>query len=115
MSMINFNGIVFSSSTGEVTNFKCKPTISGLMKKFKNFFANLLDMDIEWKPVSENNEIFEGIDRKTGKRKYSATRVDLIFGSDFQFRAHAEFYAQDDNKNKFIKDFIAAWNKANEP
>ncbi len=87
---------VFTENIGTLTN---------------DFFVNLLDMNIEWKPVSEESQLFEGFDRKTGKRKYSATRVDLIFGSNSQLRAQAEFYAQDDNKEQFIKDFIAAWCK----
>jgi len=73
------------------------------------FFTKLLDMNIEWKP--KNKQIFEGFDRKTNKKVYEATRVDLIFGSNSQLRAQSEFYAQDDNKEKFIKDFAKAFNK----
>ncbi|SNR79173.1 catalase/peroxidase HPI [Desulfurobacterium atlanticum] len=75
-----------------------------------DFFVNLLDMGVEWKPTN-NFQIFEGFDRKTGKKRWKATRVDLIFGSNSQLRAQAEFYAQDDNKEKFVKDFVGAWNK----
>ena len=74
-----------------------------------DFFVNLLDMSIHWQPVSEN--LFEGRDRGTGQLKWTATRVDLIFGSNSQLRAQAEFYAQDDNQEKFVHDFVAAWNK----
>ncbi len=76
-----------------------------------DFFVNLLDMSTEWKPVSEAGNVFEGKDRATGKRKWTATRVDLVFGSNSQLRALAEFYAQDDNQEKFVRDFVAAWNK----
>ncbi|GAB6045724.1 catalase/peroxidase HPI [Caminibacter profundus] len=70
----------------------------------------LLDMNIEWKPT-ENPQIFDGFDRKNGEKKYEATRVDLIFGSNSILRAQAEFYAQDDNNEKFVKDFAKAFNK----
>ena len=76
-----------------------------------DFFVNLLDMGVEWKPTSEDAETFEGIDRKTGERKWTATRVDLVFGANSVLRAQAEFYAQDDNQEKFVRDFVAAWNK----
>ena len=76
-----------------------------------DFFVNLLDMGTEWKPVSEDNDVFEGRDRKTGKAKWSATRVDLIFGSNSQLRALAEVYACEDSQQKFVEDFVAAWNK----
>jgi catalase-peroxidase len=76
-----------------------------------DFFVNLLDMNIEWKPVSESAEIFEGRDRKTGKVKWTGTRVDLIFGSNSQLRAFAEVYASSDANEKFVRDFIAAWTK----
>jgi len=68
-------------------------------------------MNTVWKPASEKGDTFEGKDRKTGKVKWSGTRVDLIFGSNSQLRALAEVYAQDDAKKKFVKDFVAAWNK----
>jgi len=76
-----------------------------------DFFVNLLDMGITWKPVSEDKEVFEGRDRKTGELKWTATTVDLIFGSNSQLRAIAEVYAGDDAKCKFHEDFVAAWNK----
>ncbi|WP_045522079.1 catalase/peroxidase HPI [Neobacillus niacini] len=74
-----------------------------------DFFVNLLDMGVEWKPVEEN--IYVGRDRNTGKVVRTATRVDLVFGSNSVLRALAEVYAQDDNKEKFVRDFIAAWVK----
>jgi catalase-peroxidase len=76
-----------------------------------DFFTNLLDMDTVWKPTSDVRDTFEGSDRKTGVLKWTATRVDLVFGSNSQLRALAEVYAQDDAKEKFVRDFVAAWNK----
>ncbi|HTD37853.1 MAG TPA: catalase/peroxidase HPI [Candidatus Limnocylindrales bacterium] len=76
-----------------------------------DFFVNLLDMDTSWKQVSPSDEIYEGTERATGKRKWAATRVDLIFGANSQLRALAEVYAADDAKEKFVNDFVAAWNK----
>jgi catalase-peroxidase len=76
-----------------------------------DFFVNLLDMSIEWKSSSETKEEFEGRDRKTGEVKWTATRADLIFGSNSELRALAEVYASDDAKEKFVKDFVAAWDK----
>lgn len=76
-----------------------------------DFFANLLDMGIEWKSADENRYIFNGYDRKTGALKWTATRVDLILGHHDELRAVAEVYASDDAKEKFVKDFIEAWNK----
>jgi len=76
-----------------------------------DFFVNLLDMDTVWKPKSADEMEFEGVDRKTDKPKWSATRVDLVFGSNSQLRAFAEVYAQEDSKEKFARDFVAAWNK----
>ena len=76
-----------------------------------DFFKNLLDMGVEWKPVSEANEEFEGRDRKTGEVKWTGTRVDLVFGSNAQLRALAEVYATADAQEKFVKDFVAAWAK----
>jgi catalase-peroxidase len=76
-----------------------------------DFFVNLLDMSTEWKPVSANAEEFEGHDRKTGKPKWTATRVDLLFGSNSQLRALAEVYGQADSPKKFVTDFVAAWTK----
>jgi len=76
-----------------------------------DFFVNLLTMDISWKAADESRTIFEGTGRSTGKVKYTATRADLIFGSHAELRAIAEVYAQSDNGEKFVKDFVAAWNK----
>ena len=76
-----------------------------------DFFVNLLDMSTEWKANSEEEEVFEGRDRTSGDLKWTGTRVDLIFGSHSQLRAVAEVYAQSDSKEKFVKDFVAAWNK----
>lgn len=75
------------------------------------FFVQLLDMGIVWKAVDDMKEVFEGRDRKTGEVKFTATRADLIFGSNSELRALAEVYASDDSKDKFIQDFIAAWVK----
>ena len=76
-----------------------------------DFFTNVLDMGTVWVPTAETKEVFEGRDRKTGKPKWTATRVDLVFGSNSQLRALAEVYAQDDAKEKFVRDFVAAWCK----
>jgi len=76
-----------------------------------DFFVNLLDMSTEWKTAKEDEGIFEGYDRATGELKWTATRIDLIFGSNAQLRALAEFYASDDAHEKFLHDFIAVWNK----
>ncbi len=76
-----------------------------------DFFANLLDMGTVWTAVSEDEEVFEGRDRKTGELKWTGTRVDLVFGSNSQLRALAEVYGQDDAQGKFVADFVAAWNK----
>ena len=92
----NSNQGVFTDRPGVLTN---------------DFFVNLLDMSTEWKATDDSKEKFEGHDRKTGKVKWTATRVDLIFGSNSQLRAVAEAYAQNDSKKKFVKDFVAAWNK----
>lgn len=85
---------VFTQRPGQLTN---------------DFFVNLVDMSVAWKPTGDN--AYEGKDRKTGAAKWTATRVDLAFGSNSQLRAIAEAYAQDDNKAKFVKDFVAAWTK----
>ncbi|MBK9099737.1 MAG: catalase/peroxidase HPI [bacterium] len=95
----NYNGTkhgVFTDEVGKLTN---------------DFFVNLLDMNTVWKPITNDIDAYEGRDRKTGKVKWTGTRVDLIFGSNSQLRALAEVYAQDDVKVKFVKDFVAAWNK----
>ena len=76
-----------------------------------DFFINLLDMRTEWKPVSEAKDVFEGLDRSTGQLKWTGTRVDLIFGSHSQLRALAEVYGSEDAQEKFVHDFVAAWNK----
>jgi catalase-peroxidase len=76
-----------------------------------DFFVNLLDMGTTWTPVSDAREVFEGRDRATGALKWTGTRVDLIFGSSSQLRALAEVYASSDAQDKFVHDFIAAWNK----
>ncbi|HMB99921.1 MAG TPA: catalase/peroxidase HPI [Flavobacteriaceae bacterium] len=84
---------VFTNNVGALTN---------------DFFVNLTDMSNYWKPI---NGIYEICDRKTGQAKWTATRIDLVFGSNAILRAYAEVYAQDDNKEKFVRDFIAAWTK----
>lgn len=76
-----------------------------------DFFVNLLDMNTIWKAIDDTKEVFEGRDRKTGAVKWTATRADLIFGSNSELRALAEVYASNDAKEKFVKDFIAAWVK----
>jgi catalase-peroxidase len=87
---------VFTQSPGALTN---------------DFFLNLLDMATKWSPVNEEAEEFEGIDRNSGDVKWTATRADLIFGSNSRLRAYAEVYACSDSKEKFVHDFIAAWTK----
>ncbi|MDX1711331.1 MAG: peroxidase family protein, partial [Rhodovibrionaceae bacterium] len=74
-----------------------------------DFFVNLTDMAYEWKPTSDG--VYEVRDRKTGEAKWTATRIDLVFGSNSILRAYAEVYAQDDSEEKFVKDFVAAWVK----
>jgi catalase-peroxidase len=76
-----------------------------------DFFVSLLDMSTEWKPTSDDRDVFEGRSRATGELKWTGTRVDLVFGSNSQLRAIAEVYASDDAQEKFIQDFISAWNK----
>ena len=87
---------VFTKRPGKLTN---------------DFFVNLLDMSTSWNAISEDKDVFEGRDRATGKVKWTGTRVDLIFGSNSQLRALAEVYACDDSMEKFVHDFVAAWNK----
>tara|TARA_Y100000591_G_scaffold329141_1_gene357123 strand:+ start:962 stop:3145 length:2184 start_codon:yes stop_codon:yes gene_type:complete len=87
---------VFTDSPGVLTN---------------DFFVNLLDMNTEWKAKANSSEEFEGRNRQTGKLEWTATRADLIFGSNSELRALAEVYASDDAKEKFINDFVLAWNK----
>ena len=79
-----------------------------------DFFVNLLDMNTQWQPSNHSNgsgDVYEGRDRKTNQVKWTGTRVDLIFGSHSQLRAFAEVYASADAKEKFAKDFVAAWTK----
>ncbi len=95
----NYNGSrhgIFTSRPGTLTN---------------DFFVNLLDMGTEWNPVDTDKEVFEGRDRRTGKVKWTGTRFDLIFGSNSELRALAEVYACDDAKQKFVNDFVKAWDK----
>ncbi|MBZ0265103.1 catalase/peroxidase HPI [bacterium] len=87
---------LFTDSPGTLTN---------------DFFVNLLDMGTKWNATSENEDIYEGHDRKSGDLKWTATRFDLIFGSNSQLRAYAEVYAEAGNEAKFVSDFVAAWNK----
>ena len=74
-----------------------------------DFFSNLVDMSTTWKPIGDN--AYQGSVRKTGAPRWTATRVDLVFGSNSQLRAIAEVYAQSDNGGKFVRDFVAAWTK----
>jgi catalase-peroxidase len=87
---------VFTKRPGQLTN---------------DFFVNLLDMGTAWKAIGTDNEIYEGIDRKTGEKKWTATRADLVFGSHAELRAIAEVYGCKDGQEKFVKDFVAAWDK----
>ena len=87
---------VFTKRPGKLTN---------------DFFVNLLDMGTEWKATSKAQDVFEGLDRKTGKKKWTGTRADLVFGSNSQLRAFAEVYAGGDAQKKFVADFVAAWHK----
>ncbi len=87
---------VFTAKTGVLTN---------------DFFVNLLDMNTEWKPSKSSENVYEGHDRSSGELKWTATANDLVFGSNSVLRALAEVYAQDDNKGKFVEDFVAAWVK----
>jgi catalase-peroxidase len=86
---------VFTNSPGTLTN---------------DFFVHLLDMDTEWRPAAAAG-VYEGFDRRSGRVRWTATRVDLVFGSNAELRALAEVYACDDNRQKFVRDFVAAWNK----
>ena len=76
-----------------------------------DFFVNLLDMCTAWKADEENEHLFIGTDRASGEEKWTGSRADLVFGSNSQLRALAEVYAQDDSKEKFVTDFVKAWNK----
>jgi catalase-peroxidase len=98
----NYNDVkhgVFTKKEGQLNN---------------DFFVNLLDMNTTWKAQGESKEIFEGRDAKTGELKWTATRVDLIFGSHSELRALAEVYASEDAKEKFVTDFVQAWTKVME-
>jgi catalase-peroxidase len=98
---------VLGANTGKSTHgvFTTRPeTLSN------DFFVNLLDMNTQWQPNGSEG-VYEGRDRKTNKVKWTGTRVDLIFGSHSQLRALAEVYASADSKEKFVKDFVAAWSK----
>ncbi|MEO5777221.1 MAG: catalase/peroxidase HPI [Flavobacterium sp.] len=95
----NFDGSahgVLTKNIGQLTN---------------DFFVNLLDMNTEWKATSEDRELYEGTDRNTGEHKWTATRADLVFGSHAELRAIAEVYGSSDAKDKFVKDFVSAWDK----
>jgi catalase-peroxidase len=87
---------VFTTRPGTLTN---------------DFFVNLLDMGTEWKPASDAGETFEGRVRGAGERQWTGSRVDLLFGSNSELRALAEVYACDDAREKFVRDFVAAWDK----
>jgi len=87
---------VFTDQPGTLTN---------------DFFVNLVDMGTEWQSVGADGDVFEGRDQASGEIKWTGTRVDLVFGANSQLRALSEVYAQDDAKEKFVKDFVAAWNK----
>jgi len=87
---------VFTQRPGQLTN---------------DFFVNVMDINTVWRPLSATGEVFDGRDRKSGAAKWTATRVDLIFASNSQLRALGEVYAQNDGKEKFVRDFVAAWNK----
>ena len=79
-----------------------------------DFFTNLLDMSVTWKAASEDDDVFEGRDRKSGALKWTGTRVDLIFGSNSELRSLAEVYGSSDSEPKFVKDLVAAWCKVME-
>jgi catalase-peroxidase len=76
-----------------------------------DFFVNLLDMNLDWKKSAKGEHVYDGVDRATGKVKWTGTSVDLVFGANSQLRAIAEVYASEDGKQKFVKDFVAAWHK----
>jgi catalase-peroxidase len=87
---------VFTDKPGTLTN---------------DFFVNLLDAGTAWRPSASAKGVYEGADRGTGKVKWTATSADLVFGAHSQLRALAEVYASDDGRDKFVRDFVAAWNK----
>ena len=76
-----------------------------------DFFVSLVDMATTWEPTDETETTFEGRDRSTGETRWTASRVDLVFGSNSQLRALAEVYASDDGQERFVRDFVAAWDK----
>jgi catalase-peroxidase len=95
----NFDGSkngVFTDKPGTLTN---------------DFFVNLLDMSTKWQPANGTGDVFEGRDRRSGELKWTGTRVDLVFGSNSELRALGEVYACADSKEKFVNDFVAAWDK----
>jgi catalase-peroxidase len=87
---------VFTATPGSLTN---------------DFFVNLLDMGTTWRPTSQDANAFEGRDAATGEVRWTGSRADLVFGSNSELRALAEVYASDDAKEKFVRDFVAAWDK----
>ena len=87
---------VFTEKPGQLTN---------------DFFINLLDMSTEWKKSKDDEDVFEGYDRESGKLKWTGTRVDLVFGANSQLRALSEVYGCDDGKEKFVNDFVSVWTK----
>jgi catalase-peroxidase len=96
---INYDGSshgVFTKRPGQLTN---------------DFFVNLLDFGTQWKATDPSNEIYEGFDRKTGEKKWTGTRADLVFGSQAELRAISEVYGSLDNNDKFVRDFVTAWHK----
>jgi catalase-peroxidase len=98
----NYGGMphgVFTDRPGKLTN---------------DFFVNLLDMQTQWKPLTPEADVFEGVDRASGKRRWTATRVDLVFGANSQLRALCEVYGAADGKSMFVRDFVAAWTKVME-
>jgi catalase-peroxidase len=76
-----------------------------------DFFVNLLDMGLEWRPLAGARGVYEGVRRGTGERRFTATRVDLMFGASAELRAIAEVYASADGHEAFVRDFVAAWRK----
>jgi catalase-peroxidase len=76
-----------------------------------DFFVNLLDMGTQWRKSADDDQVYEGLDRTTGKVRWRGSRVDLVFGSNSQLRAIAEVYASQDGEEKFVDDFVAAWTK----